>query len=141
MYRCRHRDEDGHVKAERASDYAAKLLPGYVVPKGAQSSSRVAVFNDNVEPSQNGLFCKGGDGVLGDFESYLEVKYGTRKPQTALLSAEVRDLGRVPAFSPTLQAMAATEVLKIMTKPSVLESDKLLKGTSAPFLPKRPTVV
>ena len=48
------------IKAEGASDYAAKLLPGYVVPKGAQPSSRVAVFKDNVEPSRAGWFSGGG---------------------------------------------------------------------------------
>jgi hypothetical protein len=113
------------IKAEGGSDYAAKLLPGYVVPEGSRPSRRVAMFKYNVEPSRTSWFWGGDVGVLSAFDRYLESKYGTRKPQTALLSAEIRDLGKVPAFSPTLQAMAAAEVLKIMTEPSASASDKL----------------
>ena len=119
------------IKAEGASNYAAKLLPGYVVPsvpKGGQPPSRVSVFKNNVETTHGGWFFGGGDlGVLDAFDKYLKAKYGTSKPQTALLSAEVRDLGKIPAFSPTLQAMAAAEVLKILMEPSASMEEKTAK--------------
>lgn len=110
------------IRAPTDDPVAHQFFPGLVAYEGAPTESRVSVFRNNAEPA---WACIAPKLRYERFRSLLYVKYGVPDPQTAAMSVEIRDLGRVPALSPELQALAAAEVLKIMMDSKLSDEEKI----------------
>lgn len=113
------------IKARSDNPTVRRFFPHYVTSTGAQDGDRVAVFRDNVEPAA--CMIPGRASRFRGFQEYLRRKYGVADPQSAAISLEVRDLGRVPTLSASLQALTSAEVIKIMTDNTLTDDQKLAR--------------